>query len=461
MPEQMPPVLTNMFCSGCGVCVAACPTQAITITRDRCGSLRPTLSRQDTCNGCGFCMRVCPFLEMHPNETEIGDELFGSQNMEFADEVGHFSTCWVGAVCDVKSRLSSSSGGLATWLLAELLRRGIADAVACVVDGFNRALNPFEYRLFESESDIVRGVGSKYCQVDISHVVRHMIGTPGRYAVVGLPCTLKALRRLCFMHQKLRERLTFMVGLTCSRVKTAYFTEYLVGQCGVTMEETAAIQFRVKKPPTSSFFYFKVVSLDGNEMYIPSSHHDYYRVMGSGCFSVSACRICDDIFAEVADVTFMDAWLPEFDSEWRGTSLVVSRSATANGLFSAGASQCRIQLSKISADRVIVSQQSTVNSKRSLIRHYLWLYKIMGKQPPRKRVSSEAPRIQVLIPMLFDIAFQIASEHAWEVQRASGRVGCSLYDRRMFLLWESYRAYLRLRDKVRTVRALRGDKAAR
>ena len=31
------------------------------------------------------------------------------------------------------------------------------------------------------------------------------------------------------------------------------------------------------------------------------------------------------MFGELADVTFMDAWLPEYIKEYRGTSLIISR----------------------------------------------------------------------------------------------------------------------------------------
>lgn len=31
-----------------------------------------------------------------------------------------------------------------------------------------------------------------------------------------------------------------------------------------------------------------------------------------------ACNYCDDVFAECADVTCMDAWLPEYSQDHRG-----------------------------------------------------------------------------------------------------------------------------------------------
>ena len=36
-----------------------------------------------------------------------------------------------------------------------------------------------------------------------------------------------------------------------------------------------------------------------------------------------SCLFCDDVFAELADATFMDAWLPEYAADRCGTNLVI------------------------------------------------------------------------------------------------------------------------------------------
>ncbi|HEX9016663.1 MAG TPA: 4Fe-4S binding protein [Chloroflexota bacterium] len=44
------------WCKSCGVCVAFCPTDAL--TADEVGT--PTLSYPEKCTGCGLCEMMCP-----------------------------------------------------------------------------------------------------------------------------------------------------------------------------------------------------------------------------------------------------------------------------------------------------------------------------------------------------------------------------------------------------------------
>src|SRR3546814_15744475 len=71
---------------------------------------------------------------------------------------------------------------------------------------------------------------------------------------------------------------------------------------------------------------------------------------GHGMFQLGACDFCDDIFAETADVCLGDAWLPQYDSDWRGTNIVISRHADIEQLLSEGARSGKILLDDIHAD---------------------------------------------------------------------------------------------------------------
>ena len=59
-------------CSACGICIDACPTQALDIETMKVGDYHayPWLAREKACIGCGFCAAECPIQAVEfPRET--------------------------------------------------------------------------------------------------------------------------------------------------------------------------------------------------------------------------------------------------------------------------------------------------------------------------------------------------------------------------------------------------------
>lgn len=53
-PRRLP-VIAQDDCTGCGRCVAVCPSKCLEMVWDFA-----TLVRIEDCNGCGLCDRACP-----------------------------------------------------------------------------------------------------------------------------------------------------------------------------------------------------------------------------------------------------------------------------------------------------------------------------------------------------------------------------------------------------------------
>jgi formate hydrogenlyase subunit 6/NADH:ubiquinone oxidoreductase subunit I len=66
------PVLEPMRCTGCGDCIAVCPTSCLDLLW-----LLPVLARPHECVSCGLCAAVCPTqaLAMMPDKTTRGGPL--------------------------------------------------------------------------------------------------------------------------------------------------------------------------------------------------------------------------------------------------------------------------------------------------------------------------------------------------------------------------------------------------
>lgn len=49
----------SKLCNGDGLCVHACPMQIVQLTQDRDKKYRVTLGDMDICVGCGSCVAAC------------------------------------------------------------------------------------------------------------------------------------------------------------------------------------------------------------------------------------------------------------------------------------------------------------------------------------------------------------------------------------------------------------------
>ena len=104
-------------------------------------------------------------------------------------------------------------------------------------------------------------------------------------------------------------------------------------------------------------------------------------------FTLNACNYCDDVFAECADVTCMDAWLPDYSRDSRGTSLVLVRSPQVQSVIERGEGVC---LDHISVDQVVKSQGGVLTVKREHLAYRLNLYCKKGTKIPKKRVEPKS-----------------------------------------------------------------------
>jgi ferredoxin len=78
-------------CTGCAVCAAHCPTDALADLKIA-GSCR-LLFRQESCVGCGQCVDVCPEKCLHLTKVLEVDKLSHELQVLFEDEFIHCRVC--------------------------------------------------------------------------------------------------------------------------------------------------------------------------------------------------------------------------------------------------------------------------------------------------------------------------------------------------------------------------------
>lgn len=374
------------MCIGCGACsVASGGTIPVTL-----GSRR--LYQADL-SGIPYeaaraGSRVCPFSDESPNE----DSLVARQAPLTAERhplLGAYTSVSAGRVNDDQYLSGSSSGGLTSWLLCELIERGIVDAVINVGRPGPSSKELMGYGSTTDGSD-ARRRKSHYYAATMTDALSLAMTMNIRYALVGVPCFIKAARSLCVEKPILKDRLVVFVGLVCGHYKTQAWAESLGWQLGIPPAELADVDFRIKRAglPSSDYLFGARASGDSSWRVAPTRELVGGN-WGHNAFQPEACNFCDDVVAETADVSFGDAWLPEFTSESRGTNIVVSRDTTVDQIMQEGLRSGAITLFPLDPNDAVRSQAGGFRHRREGLSVRLADDIHAGLSVPRKRVSPD------------------------------------------------------------------------
>ena len=375
------------LCIGCGSCAAQAGPERVAMKLDRYGQLKPSGSGAWRGRGSPALARTCPFSPAARDEDALSQGLFPAAPHR-DPWIGRFETAYVGHAEEGAFRAAGSSGGMTTWVAAELLRRGLVNGVAHVAASPGEPF--FRYTISRSEADLRAGAKSRYYPIELSEVIRAIRTTPGRYAVVGIPCFIKAVHLLRAEEPVLRERIAFTLGLFCGHMKSARMVESFAWQMGTTAQAVAGIDFRVKDPSRPANWYAARIALKGGG----ERRRDWWHMVdgdwGAGFFQNSACNFCDDVTAETADISFGDAWLEPYSSDGRGTNVVVVRSPVIAHLVRTAIEAGRLRLEEVDADFVYRTQAAGFRQRREGL-----AFRLSRRRPglaPRKRVAG-APNL--------------------------------------------------------------------
>jgi len=383
MPKNVIDAVVNPgFCIGCGTCAGICPTHNLRMEFDSYGELKP-LEVEKCSKNCKVGLDCCPRSKDTISEDTIGKQNFADiPGIDHSAETGYFLKCYEGYSDVGGHRENGASGGLATWFLEQLLKRGKVTGVACV----RSKQNPeqlFEFFIAKTIGELRSAASSAYYPVEMSAVIRTILNEKGRYAVVGVPCFLTALSLAERRFPRLGRRISYKVGLVCSRLPSKNYVKFFADHFKVSVSHIDKIRFRDKSVYPSRKRGMMLQTREGR-IYRANHHIDF--IWGSGKVTPTACMFCDDVFAETADVTFMDAWMPEYQQEHYGVSLVLARRPDVVSIFEKGQAEKFINIKSVDIDRLIQAQKGRILNKREQLQYRILLAKKWGiPYPPQKR----------------------------------------------------------------------------
>ncbi|HVF94050.1 MAG TPA: Coenzyme F420 hydrogenase/dehydrogenase, beta subunit C-terminal domain [Sphingomonas sp.] len=374
-------IVGSGMCIGCGSCAVA-PQRSM--AWDGHGLRKPAGEIAEPTTAFA---RTCPFSPAARDEDAIAAERFPVPAHVDA-RLGRYETAYVGHVAEAEFRANGSSGGLVSWVAAELLRSGKIDGVVHVVPTEGSGEVYFRYAVSRSLDEIARGARSRYFPVDMAAVLREIRATPGRYAIVGVPCFIKAINLLRAEDPVIHERVTHLLGLFCGHMKSARFVDSFAWQLDADPQDVRAVEYRRKDASRPANWYTAQLTLADGSVRERDWWHLADGDWGAGFFQASACNWCDDVTAETADIAFGDAWVEPYSSDGRGTNVAVIRSAEIRDLVAAATRDGRLAMEQVDAAFIVGTQAAGFRQRREGLAYRLtWAKRGIT---PRKRVEPSA-----------------------------------------------------------------------
>lgn len=385
-------IVDKGYCVGCGACASTKIKQYNMKFQDD-GVYLPLKVENSLSDSLS---EVCPFSNLSRNEDEIATELYSSRNANYDPHIGYSLACYAGYVKDGLFRKQGSSGGLVTWLAAKLLEENFVEHVIHVKPSNNNSEKLFEYGISSTIDELQTGAKSKYYPVEISQVMNYVCKNDSRYAFVGLPCFVKAVRLLARKDSRIRERIRFTIGLFCGHLKTDRFAKAMAWEMGIPPKSISGFDFRVKTSdkPASQYQVKASGQIDGYLVEKQAFAKDLFvSNWGYGFFKLEACDYCDDVVGETADVSVGDAWLSEYVNDPAGNNVVVVRDPTLRNLILTH--QRELSIDSITAERVYQSQAGGFRHRRQGLAHRLFLAQQANRWHPKKRVEARKSKFPV------------------------------------------------------------------
>lgn len=376
-PKVISNVVEHNLCIGCGLCLSQCPNGALSMEWDNLGFLVPKLTGE--CDNSGACINVCPFNPNPENEVRTENELsniFLKETSQFHEKIGKYNNIYVGYSNEFRN--TSSSGGIATYILNELLNNKIIDHVISVKES-SKENYKYEYQISSNKEQLLEASKTKYYPVTLGNIFEKIHQIDGTFAVVGVGCFIKAIRLAQYYDNKLETKIKFLIGIICGGIKSKFFTDYLGNKAGVDINNIEKPQYRIKDHLSTASDYSFGCYDNKNHVEKLIKMKLVGDMWGTGLFKANACDFCDDVTTELADISLGDAWLNPYNKDGMGTNVIVARSEIAENIISNAILNNEIHCESLHLETFLLSQQGSFNH-----RHLGLLYRM--KKESKKHV---------------------------------------------------------------------------
>ncbi|OZA24382.1 MAG: hypothetical protein B7X93_11450 [Hydrogenophilales bacterium 17-61-9] len=366
-------IVKSGFCSGCGACAGLLGPSKVQMRLSQQGCLRPASLGQLDPKDVELVQAVCPGIHLeHDPYADASHPIWGP-----------IKRVRTGQATDAQIRREGSSGGVVSALAVYLLESRQVDFVAQIAVAAGDPLAN-EVQMSRTRADVLRAAGSRYAPAAPLARLEEYLSTGQRFALVGKPCDIAAIRNLARVDSRIGRQVPFLLSFMCAGVPSIKGTHALLDALGVERSRLQSFRYRGDGWPGMA----RAVSLDGQV-----AEMDYAKSWGTilNRHLQFRCKICPDGTGEFADVVCADAWYgkdgyPDFE-ERDGRSLVLTRTAVGESLVQEAVRAGAIVVSDLAITEIDRMQPYQLNRKQVVLGRLLATRLRRGWAPRYRRLG--------------------------------------------------------------------------
>lgn len=282
------------------------------------GFYRPTFKDKNKINEKQI-KSICPGIHVSSKSVKGHNSIWG--------DVVKVSNAWSS---DKDIRQTSSSGGVTSTLAIYLLESHQVDGVLHVgVQEGSYLYN--KLHISRTREDILTRNASRYAPAAVFNDIFTILDAnpTDRYAFIGKPCDIAAIKNLLEIFPKYKNRITHFLSILCAGMPSYNATQKALDTFGC-QEEPTTLRYRGDGWPG----YFKATYRDGSSCQM-SCNDSWGKILGRQLGF--RCKICPDGIGMLADIASGDAWntkdgYPDF-TEGDGRNFCFIRTESGKKLF--------------------------------------------------------------------------------------------------------------------------------
>lgn len=399
-PINVKYVTDSNLCNSCGFCETVCPEKAIEIKFNTSKGFHEPIIDEELCKQCGKCLEVCQGYEV--NFPELNN--FIGREVPEKHQIGITRETLVLYSTDLEIRKRAASGGAITQLLNYLFDKNIISGAYVTRPSRDNAFEP-EGFIAKNKSELLSSQMSIYNSVPFGKAINEIKNLDGKLAFVGIPCQTHGLLKYLMMNPDLKDKVYIIIGTFCGGYQTSFAHKYYFPEIGVNFDEMKSIDYRYGEFPGQLNIGFKDgTSKEFKRRFTNTHQKDKYNTAFNSSFYVPRCYSCSDKGNIFADISAGDPWLPKFDNEKLGKSLVVTRTELGDNIIKDAIDAG--YLMKEDADfQDIMDVQKLEKERHGNQKAYQNIYKLFGEKYPKYKFIGENKIYSkaIYLRVIFDI----------------------------------------------------------